>query len=320
MRLTAPLPLVFAMIVSAGCPDVEPESSCPEDGGPDEYSDTRDIQVTVEEYEAALDGDGVLSDEACMDLCRASWQSDGWQTVYMEACEDMTTDPEDPTLSCEATVQEFVCEGRAHQAVRRQDRVWGPTAEARWLARATHAEASSVGAFLALARELEAHGAPQELIDRARDAALDEIAHARMVGALARQQGGRTQPLRFAPPPERSLEALAIENAVEACVGETWSALVATWQAQNAPSQELRQTFSQIAADETRHAELARDLQRWAFDRLDAAAQERVLAAQEEAWDRLLEGLEQHQGLDALGLPDPERAVGLARSLRAAIA
>ena len=134
------------------------------------------------------------------------------------------------------------------------------------------------------------------------------------------EAGGRCQPLVFGDTPERSLEALAIENAVEACVGETWSALVASWQAIHAPSEELRSTFSKIASDETRHAELARDLHAWAMDRLDADAQGRVHAAAEAAWDRLVAHLHGFDGPTSLGLPEPDQALALVGALRAAVA
>jgi len=309
------LALIFASLTGSGC--ILTGTSCPD--ADDTYTSTQDIEVAIADYEAALGEGDTLSAEDCMALCRANWYfPEGIQSV--DDCEDLTQDDDElATLSCTVTEQQY-CEGRAHQAVARQRLAGGLTPEARWLARATHAEASSVGAFLALARELQDHGAPAELVERARDAARDELVHARIIGGLARQAGGACQALRFDAPPHRSLEALAIENAVEGCVGETWSALLATWQATHAPTAELRATFTRIARDETRHAELARDLHTWAVQRLDPDARDRVARAFDQAWERLEHSLSEHAALPALGLPDRDQAHTLARGLRAACA
>lgn len=54
-------------------------------------------------------------------------------------------------------------------------------------------EAASVHAFERLARELDAHAAPQELIAAARAAVLDEMRHARTAGRLARRFGANAR-------------------------------------------------------------------------------------------------------------------------------
>ena len=52
----------------------------------------------------------------------------------------------------------------------------------------------------------------------------------------------------------RELEAIAIENAVEGCVRESFGALLATWQAKTAGDARVRAAMKRIARDETRHA------------------------------------------------------------------
>jgi hypothetical protein len=58
-------------------------------------------------------------------------------------------------------------------------------------------------------------------------------------------------------PPARSLEELAVENAVEGCVRETYGALTAIWQARTAKDPSVAAAVRRIARDETRHAALS---------------------------------------------------------------
>lgn len=66
------------------------------------------------------------------------------------------------------------------------------------------------------------------------------------------------------PPPRlpdgfvvRALDEILRENVLEGCVNETYSAVVATHQADHAPSDRLRAVFRAIAADERAHAALS---------------------------------------------------------------
>jgi hypothetical protein len=86
---------------------------------------------------------------------------------------------------------------------------------ARYWSAAARFEAASVSAFRRPRRELGLHGAPRSLLDLARRAAREEIAHARMVSRLAREFGAEPEPVRVSPLPLRDLEAVAIENATE---------------------------------------------------------------------------------------------------------
>ena len=146
-------------------------------------------------------------------------------------------------------------------------------------ASAAQLEAASVVAFRRLARELSAHGAPARLVARANASADDEVRHARIMGGLARAHGGRPTALPSITLPVRSFEAVAIENAVEGCVLETFGALVASWQALTAGTPRVRRAMRAIAADERRHAELAWAVSRWAEPRLPATTRRRLRAA-----------------------------------------
>ncbi len=147
-------------------------------------------------------------------------------------------------------------------------------------AAAAELEAARGHAFARLAIELELHGAPRPLVSAAKRARTDESRHARSVARLARRFDGAPRRARVrAVTPSRSLEAIAIENAVEGCVREAYGALLATFQAAHAEDAEARRVYTTIAAEETRHAALAAAVHAWALSRLGLAARRRVAAA-----------------------------------------
>lgn len=119
-----------------------------------------------------------------------------------------------------------------------------------WLAGAAHLEAASVHAFRLLGRELAAHGAPRRLVDGARRALRDEARHARITSRLARAHGAVPPPVRVARARRRSLEELAVENATEGCVRETFAAMLAMWQARAAADPAIRDAMAALAPDE----------------------------------------------------------------------
>lgn len=137
-------------------------------------------------------------------------------------------------------------------------------------------EAASVVAFRRLRRELAAHGAPRDLLDRMRTAARDEIRHARATRALAEKYGVTPLPPRIAPAESRSLFAIALENAREGCVRETYGALVAQLQMVRAADADVRRTMTAIADEETEHAALSWDIAAWIETQLDTSARERL--------------------------------------------
>lgn len=152
-----------------------------------------------------------------------------------------------------------------------------------YLARGALLEAASVHAFKRLRSELLAHDAPSALVRAAGRAAADEVRHAALMSGLARRFGGRPQPARVGVLPIRDLETIAIENATEGCVRETFGALSADWQALHARSEELARAYGAIAKDELRHARLAWRVAHFAEHRLSAPARRRVREAQQEA-------------------------------------
>lgn len=144
-------------------------------------------------------------------------------------------------------------------------------------------EAASVDAFVILAAELEAHGAPPRLVRAARRAARDEVRHARIVGGLAARAGAYVPTHEVRPTGVRSIEAMAMENAVEGCVRETFGAAVALVLAAKTSDAKIRRAMARIARDEARHAALAWQVAAWLEPQLDFAARRRIVEARSAA-------------------------------------
>lgn len=190
----------------------------------------------------------------------------------------------------------------------------GLVAIGEYFAAAARLEAASVAAFQVLRDELAAHGAPEALLVAAMQAARDEVRHARVTAELAARYGATAEAPRVDPAALRSLEAIAIENAVEGCVRETFGALVGAFQAEAAQDPEVARAMIEIAEDEARHAALAWQIAAWAEPQLSDAGRARVRTAQKDAVAALRAELEVpvDPSLQALaGVPDPARALVL---------
>lgn len=262
-------------------------------------------------------------DELCLDL------DPRLLVTAIESCEaSITMDAVEPDADPEATAgtvaivcvvshNGYACLGRHHADLIRRASGRGPEPIAAWLGREANGEAGSITAFRRLATELSHHGAPATLVARALDAARDEVRHAREVGALASARGGTADPIVARAPHARDLRALALENAVEGCVLETYAAARAGHQAQHAVDADVRRVCATLAQDEARHADLAADIHTWALSRLSADDAEAVERARCDAWRRLAEHPEREPAdvRRVLGLPDEATARTLARLL-----
>lgn len=149
----------------------------------------------------------------------------------------------------------------------------------RWADRARF-EHASVASFARFSMALLACGAPPELVSRSQEAGLDEVRHAQLALSIASVYAGRPMDLgpldlegAFAGP--MTLTATTLSTVVEACVGETLSAIEIAASAAASTSPAVREALSAIAEDETRHAELG-----WAFVRWAAGVGGAALRAQ----------------------------------------
>lgn len=152
-------------------------------------------------------------------------------------------------------------------------------------------EGAAVIAFERLVIELEGWGAPAELVERARRAEREERRHVELATALAHRFGRAPAPVVVGEHAPRSLFAMALENAVEGVVRETYGAAAALYRAEHAADPDVARALAEIADDECRHAELSWDLARWAETRLTAAERDAVRAAMREAARELEEQL-----------------------------
>ena len=190
------------------------------------------------------------------------------------------------------------------------------------LAHAARLEAASVDAFLELARQLSAYGAPRTLVRRARLAALDEARHARITARLARARGATVELPRAAPGVLPPLLEIALHNAREGCVRETWGAACAVAQAARAADPDVRDAMRSIARDEIAHASLSRDVATWLASCLTPEARAQVSAEVRGAISTLEAEMSMRvpeASRVAMGLPSPDEGRAILAALRVEI-
>jgi hypothetical protein len=192
-----------------------------------------------------------------------------------------------------------------------------------FFAQAAHLEAASVIAFAELADELRAHRAPNGLVAASLRSRREEIGHARITARIARRFGGRPRLPVASRRGVRPLAAVALDNAVEGCVRETFGALVASVQAARAADRSVRRALVSIAADETRHAELSWSIDRWARSVGPAALGRRLDVAKREAFTELRYEIARHEWSPEVrvvaGMPDRETSLALVDALSRAL-
>ncbi|APR76145.1 putative lipoprotein [Minicystis rosea] len=219
------------------------------------------------------------------------------------------TMPEKATITCEVTESHGEYHSGCPVAGRRpaalEEAPAGDGSVGAYLARAAHLEAASVIAFQDLAAELAALGAPPALVADARAAEADEVRHAVLMTELARAHGAETPALFVGPRVERSIAAIALENAVEGTVRETFGAAVALHQARHAEDAAVRAAFASIAEDECVHAALSFRVAAFLEAKLGARDRAHIAEAKQEAIATLLGELSGIQPAVArrLGLP-----------------
>ena len=232
-------------------------------------------EVPLTCFDGGVTIDASLTMTQCAELCRAPYDT----TCFPEPS---FMDGGPPVLEC------VTCgNGRAFAGMSPPEAPGQRTAVGRYLAETAQLEAASIDAFRILRDELRAHAAPDDLVKAAEAAARDEVRHTRSMRRLARRHGPCPPRPRAGARAVRSLEAVALENAVEGCVRETYAALFAHHQALAATDGELRETMITIAADETRHAALSWSVAAWAEAKLDVEARHRVQSARTAAVSEL---------------------------------
>jgi hypothetical protein len=114
---------------------------------------------------------------------------------------------------------------------------------------------------------------------------------------------------------------MAVENAVEGCVRESFAALVATWQARHAKDPAIARAMAGIARDETRHAALAWSVASWLDARLDEGARAEVAAATRTALEALRREVASTPAVlsEVTGLPRGSAATALLEGFASAL-
>lgn len=325
-------PLILASLTLAGCDTGKYWSSvsgCDPDRAP--FSTDEDVDAAT--LEAVMGTWGITrpEDVTCEQLCEQVTQDrTGWYVLEQTSCEHgLDPDAADTGdtagtsvvghVTCEGTLIEYYCEGRrplGHVEAACEAQDLGAA-----LAAAAHLEAASVIAFRQLVRQLRAWGAPEGLIARCEHAAQDEVRHARDIGALARREGARLPPLRIAPAPEDRL-SVALHNASEGCVGESWASLLAFWKAEHALDPALRAAYARVAEDEARHAQLSWDLHAWLMSTLTPAERAEVQGRLARAAARLphVAEVQATSPPAAFGLPAPGVLANIAQDLAGRLA
>jgi hypothetical protein len=143
---------------------------------------------------------------------------------------------------------------------------------ARWRADA-QAECEAVAAFLQVADDLMAAGAPVALVDAALSAAADEVGHALLCAARAREQGASAAAAHPVLPSvpggpvaggEAALVRLATESLEDGLVNEGDAAAQAAADPRRGHCVRADRTLRRIAAEERRHAHLGAAIAGWA--------------------------------------------------------
>jgi hypothetical protein len=288
-----------AGIADAAADAVECDGPCcpPRSGGPS-YAVTSDVAcgiMVTDMLEAPVCSGSPFDASACTELCGIQGYCD-FSSAYVQSFSAlnpafMASCKQSPPIEC-PPADAGVCVTCSYIGGRLTSGFPAPRPEVAtdgerfavtaWL------EAVSVYAFERLERELATHGAPPELLRGARRARRDEARHTAMVGCLARRRG--VNPRLPEPPPTRgarSLREMALENAVEGCVRETYAAVAGLVESITSPDPSLRRTMRSISRDEAFHAELAWKVHAWAMPRLDADERRRIREAMCAAVDEL---------------------------------
>jgi hypothetical protein len=158
---------------------------------------------------------------------------------------------------------------RSAPLVRRGGAGPAPGSRALAWARAGAGEHASVAAFSRLVLELMALGAPSSLLSEAHRAALDEIRHAEVCWAFARELGLNVHAGAF--PFDASLvvnvklETLAAETVRDGCIAELLGALLLDAAARATPDPNVRSALEPMAREEAQHAVFSYRIVAWAM-------------------------------------------------------
>jgi hypothetical protein len=299
----------------------------------------RVVEVEAEAYAAyaqTANANGELPLESCETICGPLEDYSTLLSCHLNELEHPNADAtgnagdspatsEDPNVASGTGVvcveEQQYCEpaGRKPQHFSMAHRADSDCSVGDFFAKAAALEAASVYAFETLAADLRRLGAPAHFSTRAMACADDERRHTTDTARIAQQHGATPSSAQVACDAERSLFDIALENATEGCVRETWGALVAQWQAHASTDECIRTTMKTIAAEETGHAMFSWDLHRWLFNQLDSEQRQRIETAMQTTTEAIEDNLDRARSVELVtraGLPSPQVARQLFEGLR----
>ncbi len=239
------------------------------------------------------------------------------------SCTKISSDGGAPALECNFSGSPPQCSGSGRRTAGYRPGKWEARDEVgAYLATATELERESIFAFRRLRRELRNHGAPASLLAWCTRAQRDEARHTRVLGALASRRGATIQDSRHATLASRPLANIALENAIEGCLHETFGALIARHQAVSAKEPGVSRAMKRIAVDETEHAALAFAIHAWLAPRLTEAERTWLGTEVKRAARELERNSDSRLGQRSrclLGLPSLPESRRLARGLMKAL-
>ncbi|HGG56440.1 MAG TPA: hypothetical protein ENK31_01450 [Nannocystis exedens] len=265
--------------------------ACPSTWNCDPDSETFEVDAALSEADiATIINDYGYADRSeiiCETACEFAYgREKGWTVQTQSACTysiapnpGATPEAEVGSVQCEGDGLEYFCEGRRPLGHVPLHCTGNSLAD--FLGRSAHLEEASIVAFEQIAEVLAAAEAPAILIQRCRWAADDERRHASLARVLARRHGAKLRDPQQRPITP-TLTSIALDNAREGCVLETWSALRAAWLAEHAKDPEIRRLYASLADDESEHAQLSWDLHNWLQGQVDqttAATAKKTLQA-----------------------------------------
>jgi len=254
--------------------------------------------LVVEAFDSGLG----LSHEACERICASA------SLTRFERCEAPPVNSETNVIATCYGSQYRDCggAGRRPAGLRQTFVEQDCSEEAKWWAQIHYLEKAAVIAFMQLAEELRDLGAPRELIEGCLQAAAEEIGHAQVTGKLAVDLGATLWPVEPVEKVDRTLFELAMHNASEGCVRETYAGLEGLYQASQV-REEWAPMVHQIAHEECGHADLSWRIHEWACAQLSPAEVAQIEAAQRQALSELYSAA-MERDLDPffaeMGLPD----------------
>jgi hypothetical protein len=242
-----------------------------------------------------------LSYQDCLKLCQQGLTQDicigssvERYSINPTSCSDDVYQGNQRILSCNYDVQK-VCAAVGRRPAGLQEDTPTPLAAqhtdtidplrevGEFFAHLAYLEEAAVTAFEYLVKELEAYNAPTELVQIAKDGITEEIEHAKLMQQLALRYGGTLKPVEVEPFALRSLADIAIDNAKEGCIRETFGSLFAMWQSMTSEDEAVKVTMERIAHEESRHGALSWGIDSWIQPLLTEEQRTQCTQARQEA-------------------------------------